>query len=90
MNESKNIININPNEIFHSLIAGLLLNAFLSSLSLKKMSGIDLTEGVRIETLENVIRLHGLVSQAILDAARKGDASKSSGVPPQKGKDLAL
>jgi len=57
--------------LFGPLMAGHVLNAFYSALVLKKLSGVELNDAVRTETLEEVLSLWNNIQGIIAEIPRK-------------------
>lgn len=65
-----NQINVEPLSLFRPLLAGMILNSFYSSLILKKTSGIEITDQVRDQTLQEVVDLYGRIDGAMQECDR--------------------
>jgi len=55
----KSTLRVQPFRVFRPLISGLLLNAYYSSLNLKKASGVEITEDVLKETILEIYEIYG-------------------------------
>ena len=61
--EKKPTLRVQPFKVFRPLISGLLLNAYYSSLNLKKASGIEITEEVLKETILEIYEIYGRIDE---------------------------
>ena len=61
--EKKPTLRVQPFKVFRPLISGLLLNAYYSSLNLKKASGIEITEDVLKETILEIYEIYGRIDE---------------------------
>ena len=61
-----NQINIEPLKLFRPVLSGLFLNAFYSLLLLKKTSGIEITQKIEEQAIEEIFDLYGRIDEAIM------------------------
>jgi hypothetical protein len=67
MEKSTNI-NVDPLKLLRPLISATLLNAYFSSLIVKKLSGEELTVELKKKTLADLVELFGIVDHAFFEA----------------------
>jgi hypothetical protein len=60
-----NQINVEPLKLFRPVLSGLLLNAFYSLLLLKKTSGVEITQKIEEEAIEEIFDLYGRIDETI-------------------------
>jgi len=61
-----NTVNIEPLKVFRPILSGLFLNAFYSLLLLKKNSGVEITEEIEKQAIEEIFDLFGRIDEIMM------------------------
>ncbi len=77
-------LRVQPFKVFRPLISGLLLNAYYSSLNLKKASGVEITEDVLKETILEIYEIYGRIDEHLAKLLTKPAPSQGDSKTPQE------